>query len=107
MELWLLNNETHLRIEKKLKIRDIVVEFLSENREEKIEECVQCFAESVFNEMMIKSSKSYERRSFGLFFRTHMPSIREELAEEFKEFVSETDFDLFFRKAIMMYEGES
>ena len=107
VELWLLNNETHLRIEKKLKIRDIVVEFLSENREEKIEECVQCFAESVFNEMMIKSSKSYERRSFGLFFRTHMPSIREELAEEFKEFVSETDFDLFFRKAIMMYEGES
>jgi len=107
VELWLLNNETHSRIEKKLKIRDIVVEFLSENREKKIEECVQCFAESVFNEMMIKSSKSYERRSFGLFFRTHMPAIRQELAEEFKEFVSETDFDLFFRKAIMMYEGES
>ena len=107
VELWLLNNETRLRIEKKLKIRDIVVEFLSENREEKIEECVQCFAESVFNEMMIKSSKSYERRSFGLFFRTHMPVIRQELAEEFKEFVSETDFDLFFRKAIIMYEGES
>jgi len=113
VELWLLNNENRLHIEtklnteKKFKIKDLVSEFLSENREEKIEECVQFFAESVFNEMMVKSSKSYERRSFGLFFRTHMPSIRQELADEFKEFISETDFDLFFRKAIMIYEGES
>jgi hypothetical protein len=119
VELWILNdvkNEIRSHIEMKLNpeeltekkptIRDIVKEFLSENREEKIEECVECFAESVFNEMMIKSSKSYERRSFGLFFRTYMPEIRQELADEFKEFISETDFDLFFRKAIMMYEGE-
>ncbi len=119
VELWILNdvkNEIRSHIEMKLNpegltekkptIRDIVKEFLSENREEKIEECVEYFAESVFNEMMIKSSKSYERRSFGLFFRTYMPEIRQELADEFKEFISETDFDLFFRKAIMMYEGE-
>ena len=88
------------------KIRDIVVYFLSENREEKIEECIQYFAESVFNEMAIKSSMYSKRRFFGLFFRTYVSKIREELAIEFKEFVSETDFDLFFRKAIMMYEGE-
>jgi hypothetical protein len=93
-------------IEKKPKIRDIVVYFLSENREEKIEECIQYFAESVFNEMAIKSSMYSKRRFFGLFFRTYVSKIREELAIEFKEFVSETDFDLFFRKAIMMYEGE-
>ena len=93
-------------VEKKPKIRDIVVYFLSENREEKIEECIQYFAESVFNEMAIKSSMYSKRRFFGLFFRTYVSKIREELAIEFKEFVSETDFDLFFRKAIMMYEGE-
>ena len=93
-------------IEKKPKIRDIVLYFLSENREEKIEECIQYFAESVFNEMTIKSSMYSKRRFFGLFFRTYVSKIREELAIEFKEFVSETDFDLFFRKAIMMYEGE-
>lgn len=93
-------------IENKAKIRDIVLYFLSENREEKIEECVQYFAETVFNEMAIKSSMYSKRRFFGLFFRTYVSKIREELAIEFKEFVSETDFDLFFRKAIMMYEGE-
>lgn len=94
-------------IEKKPKIRDIVLYFLSENREEKIEECIQYFAESVFNEMAIKSSMYSKRRFFGLFFRTYVSKIREELAIEFKEFVTDTDFDLFFRKAIMMYEGES
>jgi hypothetical protein len=93
-------------IEKKPKIRDIVLYFLSENREEKIEECIQYFAETVFNEMAIKSSMYSKRRFFGLFFRTYVSKIREELAIEFKEFVTETDFDLFFRKAIMMYEGE-
>ena len=93
-------------VEKKPKIRDIVVYFLSENREEKIEECIQYFAESVFNEMAIKSSMYSKRRFFGLFLRTYVSKIREELAIEFKEFVSETDFDLFFRKAIMTYEGE-
>ena len=93
-------------VEKKPKIRDIVLYFLSENREEKIEECIEYFAESVFNEMAIKSSMYSKRRFFGLFFRTYVSKIREELAIEFKEFVTETDFDLFFRKAIMMYEGE-
>ena len=93
-------------IEKKPKIKDVVLYFLSESREEKIEECIQYFAESVFNEMAIKSSMYSKRRFFGLFFRTYVCKIREELAIEFKEFVSETDFDLFFRKAIMMYEGE-
>jgi len=93
-------------IEKKPKIRNIVIYFLSENREEKIEECIQYFAETVFNEMAIKSSMYSKRRFFGLFFRTYVSKIREELAIEFKEFVTDTDFDLFFRKAIMMYEGE-
>ena len=93
-------------IEKKPKIRDIVLYFLSENREEKIEECIQYFAELVFNEMAIKSSMYSKRRFFALFFRTYVSKIREELSIEFKEFVSETDFDLFFRKAIMTYEGE-
>jgi hypothetical protein len=93
-------------VEKKPKIRDIVISFLSKNKKKKIEECVQYFAESVFNEMTVKSSNHTNRRCFALFFRTYISKIREELADEFKEFVTETDFDLFFRKAIMMYEGE-
>jgi hypothetical protein len=116
VELWLLDeerNDIRSTIEQKLtlnekkpKIIDMVIHFLSKNNQKKIETCVQYFAESVLNEMTVKSSKHSERRCFALFFRTYMSKIREELSNEFKEFITETDFDLFFRKAIMMYEGE-
>jgi hypothetical protein len=117
VELWLLRdervqlrkdieNECELEFKKRPVIRDVVKKFLSENREEKIENCIQIFSESVINEMMIKSSRYGDRRNFSLFFRTYASKIREELAEEFKEFVSDTDFDLWFRRAIMSYDGE-
>ena len=116
VELWLLDeerNDIRSTIEQKLTlnekkptIKDMVIHFLSKNNQKKIETCIQYFAELVINEMAVKSSKHSERRCFALFFRTYMSKIREELAGEFKEFISETDFDLFFRKAIMMYEGE-
>jgi hypothetical protein len=117
VELWLLGdervqlrkdieNECELEFKKRPVIRDVVKKFLSENREEKIENCIQIFSESVINEMMIKSSRYGDRRNFSLFFRTYASKIREELAEEFKEFVSDADFDLWFRRAIMSYDGE-
>lgn len=116
VELWLLDeerNDLRSNIEQKLTlkkkkptIRDIVIHFLSKNKQKKIEKSVQYFAESVLNEMTVKSSNHFKRRSFALFFRTYISKIREELADEFKEYITETDFDLFFRKAIMMYEGE-
>ena len=113
VELWLLGDERielrkdiELQFVKRPVIKDVVKNFLSEDREEKIENCIQIFSESVINEMMIKSSRYGDRRNFSLFFRTYASKIREELAEEFKEFVSDTDFDLWFRRAIMSYEGE-
>ena len=117
VELWLLDKERkELRegIEIKLKgelnkppqTRELVVEFLSECRDEKIEKCLEDFKELVLNEMAIKSSRYSERRNFSLFFRSHVSNIREELAEEFKDLISLTDFDLYFRRAIMMYDGE-
>ena len=33
-----------------------------------------------------------------------MLSIRQELYEEFKEYITDTDFDLYFRAAIATYE---
>ena len=117
VELWLLDKERkELRegIEIKLKgelnkppqTRELVIEFLSECRDEKIEKCLEDFKELVLNEMAIKSSRYSERRNFSLFFRSHVSNIREELAEEFKDLISLTDFDLYFRRAIMMYDGE-
>jgi hypothetical protein len=75
------------------------VAFFIETYADQIEKCIQDFAERVINEMSITSSDWSLRRNFGLFFRTFVPSIRQTLSEEFKEFISETDFDLSFRKA--------
>jgi len=116
VEIWLLSDERKVLcedIEMKLKpkpytIRDVVDFFLNENeqlRDEKIEECIINFEESVLNEMMITSSKYSERRNFNLFFRSIVSYIREELASEFKHLISDTDFDLYFRKSLMSYDG--
>jgi hypothetical protein len=54
---------------------------------------------------MLETTKFNDRRHFLMFFRQYMLRIREELYEEFKEYVSDTDFDLTIRKAISSYEG--
>ena len=38
-------------------------------------------------------------------FRKHISSLREEMAEEFSEYINPTDFDLYFRKALVKFEG--
>lgn len=80
---------------------------LAENKEEAISNCVENFAEDVLNEMMIKSSNFAKRQNFLLFFRTFMPSIYEEMFNEFKNIITESEFELAFRKAISCYEGEN
>jgi hypothetical protein len=101
--------ETDSKLDKKsiqVSIPEIIEKFLSENREEKIETCIEYFSECVLNEMALSSSNHSERQNFLLFFRTYMSSIREELYTEFKDLVEDNDFDLYFRKAIMKYEGD-
>lgn len=43
------------------------------------------------------------KRIFNKFFMENMPYIREEMYTEFKEFMSDEDFDFAFRKAITQY----
>lgn len=119
VELW-LNTVDNKELKKSIEIElnpskdvetrpsmiDIVNKYLSTDKEKKVENCIGTFAELVFNEMTLKSSDYTSRQNFALFFRTYVGSIREELYEEFKEFLSDTDFDLYMRKALMSYEGE-
>jgi hypothetical protein len=83
----------------------IITEFLKTDSETKIQHCVETFSENVLNEMMLDSHKYANRQNFLLFFRTYMSSIREELFEEFKIYISPSEFDLCIRKAISSYEG--
>jgi hypothetical protein len=86
-------------------MKQIISEFLKEDKELKIKQCIDIFSENVLNEMMLDSYKYANRQNFSLFFRTYISDIREELFVEFKEILTPTEFDLCIRKAISMYEG--
>lgn len=60
--------------------------------------------EKVMDQMTLETDKFSERKHFLKFFRKNILSIREEMYEEFKEHVNDTDFDLYFRAGVSMYE---
>jgi len=86
-------------------MKKIIEKYLTDNREQKINDSIELFSENTINEMMLDSSKFKDRQNFLLFFRTYLPILKEELYKEFTEFVDDTDFDLYMRKAISSYEG--
>lgn len=85
---------------------ELVTHYLLDNREEKISECVQDFADSVVMEMTESSNFYGNRQNFSLFLRSVIASIREDMYSEYKEHLDDTTFDLYMRKAMMVYEGE-
>ena len=63
------------------------------------------FQGKVLEELPMDSIKHHERSNFLTFFRESVSDIMDEMYEEFKDHISDSDFDLYFRKAIMKYEG--
>ena len=61
----------------------------------------------VLEQMTLENSDYHARRHFLRFLRSSMSELREELYGEFKEHISDTDFDLYFRNAIQFYESGS
>ena len=59
----------------------------------------------IFEEMLIPSNQPQKRRNFSVVYRLYISEIMEELREEFKDFIDDVSFDLYFRKAMMNYEG--
>ena len=86
-------------------MKKLIDEYLTIDREKKVHEILEDFEEHVVNEMMLETNKFNDRRHFLLFFRVYMLRIREELYEEFKDYITDTEFDLCIRKAISSYEG--
>jgi hypothetical protein len=86
-------------------MKDVIKEFLKIDKEEKINNVLEDFSMEVINEMTLDPNKFNDRRNFLMFFRVYMLRIREELYEEFKDFMTDTEFDLCIRKAISTYEG--
>lgn len=96
-------NEVFIRSSLDKRIKD----FLSDDAKEKIKLCVETFEENVLNEMTIEASDFENRLNFLLFFRSCISDIHAEIYEEFKDIVTESEFGLYFRKAISMYESAS
>lgn len=63
------------------------------------------FQDKVLNEMTMDVSNYTNRKYFLTFFRECLLSITEEMYNEFKEHITDTDFNLYIRKAISTYEG--
>lgn len=119
VELWLNhkdNQEIKNNIEEKLNpskdmdkrpsIKNIIDDFLTENRDEKINNCIEDFANEVLNEMTMSSLGYCSRQNFSLFFNSYVSIIREELALEFKDLIDDSEFDMAFRRALIVYDGD-
>jgi hypothetical protein len=85
-------------------MKRMIDEFLTEDRDTKVDLCVTDFAEAVINEMTVITSRWDERKNFSLFLGYHLSFIKEELWNEFKEHLSDTDIDLYIRTALIAYE---
>ena len=75
----------------------------SDTKDTKLEK-LNDFQGKVFEQMSISNIKFSLRKDFLAFFRANMLKIREEMYDEFNKYISDTDYDLYFRKAISHYE---
>ena len=62
--------------------------------------------DNILLEMTLNTDKDIlSRQNFLNFFKTHISKLKEEIYNEVKDDVDDTDFELFFRKAMSLYEG--
>ena len=92
------------------KIREISEEKCKHYENEIIKLCGEVdtydeFKANVMMEISIISSKVENRQNFNLFFVKNIAFIREEMYKEFTEYIDDTTFDLYMRRALSRYEG--
>lgn len=63
------------------------------------------YQEQIIEEMMLVGGDYKQRRHFMTFLRRNILPIREGMYEEFREYMDDTTFDLYFRQAVSTYES--
>ena len=59
-------------------------------------------------EMQLNSdSQITDRSNFRKLFLSKLPLIKEDMYDEFKEFMDDSEFDLYLRRAVSKYEGHN
>lgn len=61
--------------------------------------------DKILDQMTIPVIEYGKRGAFLSFFRENISKIREEMYSEFCQYMDDTDYDFYFRKAIIHYEG--
>lgn len=67
---------------------------------------IEVFISDVLYEMTLPTSKHSERMHFSYFFVKCISKVRDEIYNDFKDYIDDVSFDLYFRKALMTYDGE-
>ena len=88
---------------KTISFEDQIISVLESRLNSKIMEDEK--SDIILDEMTLPVRFYDKRTTFLRFFRTHISKIREDMYQEFKDHISDQDYDLYFRKAIMHYEG--
>lgn len=90
----------------KISWRDQIISNLSGRLNAKIRELDDiALRDNVLYELTLDTQSFDTRINFLNFFRSVILSIRDEMYIEFKEYITDTDFDLYFRHAISQYES--
>ena len=84
---------------------DQIIAVLETRLNQKIMQLDEAEMDQILDEMTLPVRFYEKRGAFLRFFRTNISVIREEMMVEFHKFVNPFEFDLYFRKAIMHYEG--
>ena len=87
------------------RMKELIDKYFEKDKENKVKECLEEFKNNVIYEMTIDNINFSKRQNFLLFFRMYLPTLRQELYEEFKTFLTDSEFDLTIRKAISRYDG--
>jgi len=63
------------------------------------------YIDKILDEMTITNIHYNLRGNFLRFFRENISHIRQEMYEEFHTYITDEDFDLYIKKAVLKYEG--
>ncbi len=67
--------------------------------------CNENLAGEILSQMIIPSQNYLQRKTFLKFFRCAVSDIIDEMRDEFLNYIDETSFDLYMKRAIITYEG--
>lgn len=105
IELYIYANKINEKYPHIRSMKSLIRTYMESEGAKTEDEMIEDFSEKVINEMTLDPKRFNERQNFLIFFRVYMLRIREELYEEFKEHITDSEFDLCIRKAISIYEG--